>query len=64
MSAANSLLYSDILFFKSSKLTFPFSSQAMTITFIPAITALAALVPWALEGIKQIVLFCSPLLSK
>ena len=31
---------------------------------MPAITALAALVPWALEGIKQMVLLCSPLLSR
>ena len=33
----------------------PSSSQATTTTFIPAMTALAAFVPWALDGMRQIV---------
>ena len=41
----------------SATLTFPLSSHSMTTTFMPAITALAALVPCALDGIKQIVRF-------
>ena len=40
--------------------TFPRSSQATTTTDIPAITALAAFVPWALDGIKQTVRSLSP----
>ena len=42
---------------------FPFSSHLTITTFIPAITELAGLVPWADEGIRQIFLCPSPLLS-
>ena len=40
---------------KSSMSTLPWLSQAVTTTSKPAICALAGLVPWADEGIRQIV---------
>ena len=60
MIAANVDAWSAILLFKSSMLTLPFSSHSTTTTFIPAITADAAFVPCALDGIKQIVRALSP----
>ncbi|CAB4718918.1 unannotated protein [freshwater metagenome] len=60
MRAANESLYVEIFVFKSARSTLPNSSQAITTTFIPAITALAAFVPCALDGIKQISLAESP----
>ena len=60
MIAASSLTWFDIFVFKSSILTFPFSSHSTTTTFMPAITAEAAFVPCALDGIRQIVLPLSP----
>ena len=44
----------------SSRSTLPRSSQFTTTTSMPAITALAAFVPWALEGIRQTVRSSSP----
>ena len=41
----------------SATLTFPLSSHSITTTFMPAMTALAAFVPWALDGMRQIVRF-------
>ena len=38
---------------RSSMSTLPSASVATTTTSIPAITALAALVPWALDGIRH-----------
>ena len=44
----------------SSRSTLPRSSQFTTTTSMPAITALAAFVPCALEGIRQTVRASSP----
>src|SRR5690606_41227799 len=46
---------------KSSTSMFPFSVDFVTTTFMPAITALAGLVPCAEDGIKQMFLCWSPL---
>ena len=54
MSAASALPCSSIFALMSDTETFPFASQSITTTFIPAITADAAFVPWALDGIRQI----------
>jgi hypothetical protein len=40
--------------------TLPFSSHLVTTTCRPAICALAGLVPWADEGIRQMVRWASP----
>ena len=56
MSAARAAPYSAILALISATETLPFSSQSITTTFMPAITADAAFVPCALDGIKQIFL--------
>ena len=44
-----------ILARRSARSTLPRSSQRTTTTSIPAITALAAFVPWALDGMRQTV---------
>ena len=48
---------------RSARSTLPSSSQATTCTVIPAITALAGLVPWAELGIRQTCRPPSPRLS-
>ena len=45
---------------RSPRSTLPSSSQATTTTRMPAITALAALVPWARDGIRQMSRCSSP----
>ena len=45
---------------RSSRSMLPRSSVATTTTSMPAITALAAFVPWALDGIRQTVRSSSP----
>ena len=51
--AARVSLWSTALRLRSSTSTLPMSSQSTTTTRIPAITALAALVPWADDGIRH-----------
>ena len=53
MSAARSVACSSTLARRSSTSTFPSSSQATTTTRMPAITADAALVPWAELGMRH-----------
>ena len=55
--AAKLSLCSMALAFKSLISILPSSDALVTITFIPAITALAGLVPCAEEGIRHIFLF-------
>jgi hypothetical protein len=45
---------------RSARSTFPSSSHDTTTTLMPAITALAALVPCALDGMRQTVRCVSP----
>ncbi|SKY94936.1 Uncharacterised protein [Mycobacteroides abscessus subsp. abscessus] len=53
MIAASDLPCASILARRSSTSTSPFSRHATTTTRMPAMTADAALVPCALDGIKQ-----------
>ena len=45
---------------RSSRSTLPWASQATTVTDMPAITAEAALVPWAEDGMRHTVRPSSP----
>ena len=53
MIAASASAWGSILARRSSRSTDPSSVALTTTTFIPAITAEAALVPWADDGIRQ-----------
>ncbi len=53
MIAASADACFSILAARSVRSTLPFSSQATTTTRMPAITALAAFVPCADDGIRQ-----------
>ena len=53
MIAASWSRWASILARRSSRSTEPSSAALTTTTFIPAITADAALVPWAEDGIRQ-----------
>ncbi len=60
MIAARSSLCSSHCARRSSRSTEPSSAAFTTTTFIPAITADAALVPWAEDGIRQTLRAPSP----
>jgi hypothetical protein len=61
MKQAKLSLYFSAFSFKSAISIFPYSSFLIATTFNPAITALAGLVPWADNGIKQISLCPCPM---
>ena len=63
MTAARWLEYCSAFFRKSARSTLPPLSQLTTTTFIPAICADAGLVPWADDGIRQMVRCGSPRLA-
>ena len=63
ISAARSAAWAFALAFRSSKSTLPSSSHFTTTTCMPAITALAALVPCADSGMRQTVRAASPRLA-
>ncbi len=61
ISTASSSPYCSILARRSSASTSPSSPVLTTTTFMPAMTALAALVPCAEDGMRQTVRWASPL---
>ena len=63
MSAARSAACSCAFVLRSSKSTLPSSSQATTTTRMPAIAALAALVPCADDGMRHTARVASPLFA-
>jgi hypothetical protein len=60
MAAANESPAAAAFASRSVRSTLPRSSHATTTTLSPAITALAAFVPCALDGIRQTVRLVSP----